>query len=1522
MTERSEPPAKRQLADHAQPHLDGLSRRELLQVGAIGMLGGLASLSPAAGEPARASPSSDPKTDPSRPIALLFDEPADRSPGTVDWPVTVGVPFANGQLEDVKGLSMATGGKPAAAQFTEALRWRSEPKTVSWVHCDFQARLGGGTRPEVTVRDGGVASPPEKSVIVSDDGKHITVDTGAIKFQCSKTAFNLFDSLVAGERQVLRGSALYWRDTQGTTYEAKHVVDKVEVEKAGPLRAVIRYEGWYQSDKGAKRLRYQLWIHAFAGLPYVRIYDKMIWTENLVLYVSIDPATGQLTTKSLFADRAGVDTFVAHGWATGEEVKWTFSHSDVDTQGANQYYDNTSERGIETVVLPKVEGAALDRETVYFVRATGDATLTLHRTAADAHAGTGALKFLDQGILSQGGKTFGGRHYLVAQHPVLAEWGLAFHLAEPAARAEVDVAGLPAPHDFDLTTAKSVTASQSKRDEAELTPAGVPAGGARNLAGWAAAQFAGGAGLAVAVKGLASQNPKVLHIDGTTFAVKLWGGSAMSLDERDRVPAGFAEEGYPKEWLAFSGEPNPVGISKTHEIWLWPTRSLIENRLINDLVQRPVACCPDPAHACSTNYVLNVRPRSRTPAQLTYVEEALENLLRYLTARDEAAGDFDEWNYGDLRLFRNGTFRTWDNGGYNGCDLFWWQWYRSGRRFFLEEGINNARHVMDVDTMAHSQSVTGGYNNYLRIAGRTHVFAALQWAWPEARGDLFNDHPSYLLLCWLMTGYEVARTVLQAKCDERKEAGYGDPGNLASYNLSQVTREQYSAAPPKFVYYEFTGDERFFESGRNSLQLAMNAQAANNDKNPVGGRFFPNNGFWGFFLEAFLLSYRLKPEPVLLEALTQLISDFAVDAKTQYTAPNWKCASPTTRMGRARGSLVPFAAAYQHTGDTRYLQYSLDYVIRQCRTIQPSGPERGFDEIAGILSPLFMRGAMVLLGVWSDAGFPAITWPGNLPFFTSRSAGTAPWAAQLTLWAYKRAGTGGNIRLIFKDSNLTPLEIPGRVQVEILDPAGTAKNVLLSKHVAYSARVSAAGVVVAGGAKLESGQPVRFTAAGKLPTPLAADETYYAHVTSSGPTTELSLHRGMDDGRTGKNPLKLSGGAGALSLLATSMLPEATFSLPAAGPAGAYRIHLQSESPLFRVTPATDLPGLVVETGGLNDLRLDATLGPVDYYFRMQPRHQLLKLSVTEQMGHRTQPVAVLAPDASVLGRCDYDGGATLTSSIEIPESRAGGILTLAKGALEFSPRHPDVVPTVRLGGAERYIAVTPSQWFSPLAGFNKTVAAFWTLDEERGPRADATGNGRTLGEMHGPIAGVSDGPLGTVVRFEPPGNSWLTSTDPIFGATSGFTIWGWVRLDQLQDSRYLFVKGADVAGNPASGEWAVYALAKPTGKIYFQARAGKKYTFTPGIPFKPDRKVHFVIACYDARQKKILLQVDDGPPVSQEVGGPINVANAPLCVGGSAPNGRGWIGTIAAVGFAKAAYGARERDLLYNGGKGLQFPF
>ena len=422
----------------------------------------------------------------------------------------------------------------------------------------------------------------------------------------------------------------------------------------------------------------------------------------------------------------------------------------------------------------------------------------------------------------------------------------------------------------------------------------------------------------------------------------------------------------------------------------------------------------------------------------------------------------------------------------------------------------------------------------------------------------------------------------------------------------------------------------------------------------------------------------------------------------------------------------------------------------------------------------------------------------------------------------------------------------------------------------------------------------------------------------------LSVHRSHAEGAAGANPLKLDDGSGPLILVACDTLSDASLTLPPRSPAGAYRIHIQGECQVFRVYPSSDMPGLVVELPGLGDLSLDATFGPAEFHFRMRPGHETLTLSTTKERSHLVQPVAVLGHGGHKLGTFDYDVGQTTTTDIPIPASQATNILTLAKGLEEYSPHSPEALPTLRLGGAERYVSMSPTQWFSPLGALDKSVAAFWSMQEPEGTRHDATGHKRDLTENHGPdrirIRTVHSAERGSICWLRQ--RLFLAVLTRCF-ARGSFSVWGWVRLDELESSRYLFVKGGDVHNNPSSCEWAIYALPTPTGRMYFQGvRYGKKYAFTPGIPIATDGKLHFVLAWYDATAKKIMLQVDQGPIVSQSLGGTINTGDAPFNVGGSAANGCGWVGTVAAVGYAQKALSALERNLLFNGSSGLQYPF
>ena len=147
--------------------------------------------------------------------------------------------------------------------------------------------------------------------------------------------------------------------------------------------------------------------------------------------------------------------------------------------------------------------------------------------------------FSTRGIYTAAGATLGGRHYLQAQQPVLAEWGVKFHLAAPATHAAVDVAGAAHPAAYDPQSAQGVTALQAAHGTATVTTGTGSTVHAHNLAGWAEAQFADGAGLAVAVKGLSQQVPKVLHVDEHSLHGHAVGRHADVAGRRGPYPAGL-----------------------------------------------------------------------------------------------------------------------------------------------------------------------------------------------------------------------------------------------------------------------------------------------------------------------------------------------------------------------------------------------------------------------------------------------------------------------------------------------------------------------------------------------------------------------------------------------------------------------------------------------------------------------------------------------------------------------------------------------------------------------------------------------------------------------------------------------------------------------------------------------------------------------------------------------------------------------------------------------------------------------
>jgi hypothetical protein len=192
-------------------------------------------------------------------------------------PVTSGAPLPEGFKDLGKLVLKGPDGGAVPCQFSP-LGKRADGLPY-WVLLDFQADLAAKGKAEFTLSDEGGNPAPKSPVKVEDAAEAITVSTGPLKFQISKTRFNLFDAVwVDGEQVVDPGELAGLSVTEGVeglTLDSRGARPyRVAVEYAGPLRACLRVDGTYVKDK-LYFLEYTCRIEAFAGRNDVRVTLKL-----------------------------------------------------------------------------------------------------------------------------------------------------------------------------------------------------------------------------------------------------------------------------------------------------------------------------------------------------------------------------------------------------------------------------------------------------------------------------------------------------------------------------------------------------------------------------------------------------------------------------------------------------------------------------------------------------------------------------------------------------------------------------------------------------------------------------------------------------------------------------------------------------------------------------------------------------------------------------------------------------------------------------------------------------------------------------------------------------------------------------------------------------------------------------------------------------------------------------------------------------------------------------------------------
>ncbi|MBO4659558.1 MAG: hypothetical protein J5637_08045 [Prevotella sp.] len=182
----------------------------------------------------------------------------------VAQPVSFGVPFAQGELRDVATLTLNHG---IATDTWVNARWPDG--SVKWA--GMAAVVPGDIDDLKVVRQS--AKVKDSSLTVSEDARHITIQTGRLMVWLSKNGQLLFDSLSIDGRRV-GGGAVLTASANGVDYTSS--VRKMTVEHQGRVRAVVRIEGVHQSPD-REWLPFTIRLYFYAGSEQVRMVHTFVY---------------------------------------------------------------------------------------------------------------------------------------------------------------------------------------------------------------------------------------------------------------------------------------------------------------------------------------------------------------------------------------------------------------------------------------------------------------------------------------------------------------------------------------------------------------------------------------------------------------------------------------------------------------------------------------------------------------------------------------------------------------------------------------------------------------------------------------------------------------------------------------------------------------------------------------------------------------------------------------------------------------------------------------------------------------------------------------------------------------------------------------------------------------------------------------------------------------------------------------------------------------------------------------------
>ena len=214
----------------------------------------------------------------------------------VAWPVTQGVPFAEGDFPaGASARVVLEDGRAVPTQTLALAMWTPRKKFVKWLLIDFQIDLRASQTRRLFLECGPGLEPekPERAVEIRKlrDGRLLQVDTGALQLDLRTDSADFFGTcrvregetwkaLIGGEESPY----LYITHQDGRRFQSNHFFEPptIDIEDRGPLRASVCIRGRHATAGGKSHFcPYVLRIHAFAGRGDLRIFHTFIFDGNV-----------------------------------------------------------------------------------------------------------------------------------------------------------------------------------------------------------------------------------------------------------------------------------------------------------------------------------------------------------------------------------------------------------------------------------------------------------------------------------------------------------------------------------------------------------------------------------------------------------------------------------------------------------------------------------------------------------------------------------------------------------------------------------------------------------------------------------------------------------------------------------------------------------------------------------------------------------------------------------------------------------------------------------------------------------------------------------------------------------------------------------------------------------------------------------------------------------------------------------------------------------------------------------------